>query len=1093
MTITKQTLHSEPGSLSAEELYRIIAEYSADWELLLDNTGRILFCSPSCEKISGHPPEAFYNDPALLQRIIHPTDQPKAEQFKVRLQNKTPVSSTQEPDDELNFRITLPSGQQRWINFICRPAFDSAGNAVGWRCSGRDITNIQDIAEIAHQSYQMMQALFNTPNNLAVVLDLDGTILMANETISSRSGRTPEEMIGLNMFKLLPPHLANSRQITIDKVVQTKQTLRFVDHGVRAVLESYVHPIFDDHGEVIQIAVLAQDITEQHQALLALRNNEATIRALINAPSDMIILLDQDGVILTTNDAYAKTTSFSVPELIGKKLWAFYPPHVVEFRKRIFDEVFKTGKPQRIEDSSPSGQIFDSIVYPIFDDQGNVDRVVVLARNITEYKRTFAALQASEARYRALVDTSPDAIFLTNLRGHLQMANQQFLDMFGYTSLGEMQVADMTIDNLVIKRDRRRIIKVGRKTVLKGSIRNLEFTGMRSNGKTFPIETSASAILDDRGQPTGIMAALRDVSERKAIEETMHADRTTIRALINGPLDVTGVFDLQGKVLIMNESYAQLYGKTPEETVGVNLWDMIPPEEAREAQATLKKVLNTRQTFRYTRDEGQAAYDIVIYPLFDRNNEIDRFAVLGRDITELKHAERALEKHRLELEKLVAERTAELADANQELLAQVQERARAEQLAQQSARRAEALARVAARLNAQIDLKSTLETVCIETAQVVNYESCSVILYDEEKNDLYLAATSLITTNPEMEEQMISISRTTYHDFVQAQGEIVEIPEVYFPGEMPTLKKTTPLLNQVSHPAYTVVSIPLHHNRRFIGSLNAVTKGNSHLPSKAECDLLTALAGQASVAIANARLYQQAQEGRERLKTFSQQLVQTLEDERKKLSLELHDQIGQMITYFRMVLNMGLKTARQSQALTPRMAAEINRSLNLAEDLMQRVRNLSSGLRPALLDDFGLTPALRAHFDQYHGQTGIKVDFKHNLPEGIRFSNEVETTAFRLIQEALTNAARYAGVQQVTVRLWSDKQTLELIIEDQGCGFDAERVLKTKHSGGLPGMIERTTWIGGVVEIESQPGAGVCITADLPLNFSEIISSERIS
>src|SRR5262249_8395019 len=142
------------------------------------------------------------------------------------------------------------------------------------------------------------------------------------------------------------------------------------------------------------------------------------------------------------------------------------------------------------------------------------------------------------------------------------------------------------------------------------------------------------------------------------------------------------------------------------------------------------------------------------------------------------------------------------------------------------------------------------------------------------------------------------------------------------------------------------------------------------------------------------------------------------------------------------------------------------------DELMGRVRELSLNLRPAMLDDLGLLPALLWHFDRYTAQTGIAVAFKHSGLEGRRFASELETAAYRITQEALTNVARHARVREATVRLWAAQDSLCVQIEDQGTGFDPKAVLGTGHSSGLSGMRERASLLGGRLIIDSLLGGG---------------------
>ncbi len=162
------------------------------------------------------------------------------------------------------------------------------------------------------------------------------------------------------------------------------------------------------------------------------------------------------------------------------------------------------------------------------------------------------------------------------------------------------------------------------------------------------------------------------------------------------------------------------------------------------------------------------------------------------------------------------------------------------------------------------------------------------------------------------------------------------------------------------------------------------------------------------------------------------------------------------------------------------VTASLGEAQALVNELMALVRDLSLDLRPAMLDDLGLLPTLLWHFERYTAQTSVCVTFKHSGLEG-RFAPEVETAAYRIVQEALTNVARHAGVSEVTVRLWADQDTLGVQIEDQGTGFDPEAALAASATTGLAGMRERAVLLGGQLTVESAPGAGTHVTAELPL------------
>ena len=214
----------------------------------------------------------------------------------------------------------------------------------------------------------------------------------------------------------------------------------------------------------------------------------------------------------------------------------------------------------------------------------------------------------------------------------------------------------------------------------------------------------------------------------------------------------------------------------------------------------------------------------------------------------------------------------------------------------------------------------------------------------------------------------------------------------------------------------------------------------------------------------------------EQLQSLSRKLIEIQESERRAIAKELHDEIGQALTGLKLTLEM----ANRSSLGTSREG--IQGALGLANDLVSRVRKLSLDLRPVALDDLGLLPALLWYLERYTRQTGVQVDFRHQGLEERRFGQSIETAAYRIVQEGLTNVARHARIKSVEVRAWVDEDSLSLHIEDHGIGFDTE-VLDQKASSGLTGMHERASILGGTFAIETQPKVGTRLVAELPFSI----------
>jgi signal transduction histidine kinase len=202
-------------------------------------------------------------------------------------------------------------------------------------------------------------------------------------------------------------------------------------------------------------------------------------------------------------------------------------------------------------------------------------------------------------------------------------------------------------------------------------------------------------------------------------------------------------------------------------------------------------------------------------------------------------------------------------------------------------------------------------------------------------------------------------------------------------------------------------------------------------------------------------------------------VVQAQELERQRLARELHDETGQALTS----ILLGLKPLEEALADHPARAA-LTELREQVVSALQDVRRLAVELRPAVLDDYGLVPALERLIDSFAEQRNVGVDFHSALGE-TRLPSEVETTLYRVVQEALTNIVKHANAKHISVSLARRESGVAAVIEDDGAGFDLRAV--REDGVGLIGMRERLALLDGRLEIESRPGAGTTIVAEVPL------------
>ena len=226
------------------------------------------------------------------------------------------------------------------------------------------------------------------------------------------------------------------------------------------------------------------------------------------------------------------------------------------------------------------------------------------------------------------------------------------------------------------------------------------------------------------------------------------------------------------------------------------------------------------------------------------------------------------------------------------------------------------------------------------------------------------------------------------------------------------------------------------------------------------------------------RLLDQSRRLQEELRTLSRRILSAQEEERKRISRELHDLVAQTLTGINVHLaNLRIEAVQNTAGFTKNIA----RTQKLVERSVDKVHRFARELRPALLDDLGLVPALHSFMKSFTEETGIRVSL--TAFAGVEtLSSAKRTTLYRVAQEALTNVARHAHAGRADVRIKQLPNAVRMQIKDDGRSFDAERLLHSRKNKrmGLLGMRERVEMVGGKFTIESTPGNGTTIAAQIP-------------
>ena len=287
------------------------------------------------------------------------------------------------------------------------------------------------------------------------------------------------------------------------------------------------------------------------------------------------------------------------------------------------------------------------------------------------------------------------------------------------------------------------------------------------------------------------------------------------------------------------------------------------------------------------------------------------------------------------------------------------------------------------------------------------------------------------------------------------------------------------------------LAMPLAVGGRTIGSLVFCTLYDATPLTLRDAALARAIADQLSIAIENATLYDEVQQSGKVRGELLHRVVSAQEAERQRIARELHDGTGQTLT----ALGLGLAAAADRLDNDPeavrRQLADM-KAMNA--QVLQEVHNVIADLRPSILDNLGLLPALRGHIRAFEQRTGIQAQL---LTQGksARLKPDIETTVFRIVQESLTNVVRHAGASSVLVQVVFGESDVRLSVDDDGRGFDVAAALAAadgRAAWGLLGIGERASLVGGTAEIDSRPGQGTTVRVAIPDPYKQDRSADFV-
>ena len=532
-----------------------------------------------------------------------------------------------------------------------------------------------------------------------------------------------------------------------------------------------------------------------------------------------------------------------------------------------------------------------------------------------------------------------------------------------------------------------------------------------------------------RPAPGGILRIYAtEITRRHRRKAALRESEERFLSLVRHVSDMTSVLDAEGVISYESPAVERILGVTPQERIKTRIFDHVHPEDKGPVQNILRELWDrpgSRRTFEYRmRDrEGSWRHFEAVGSNLLEDPAVKGIVLNSRDVTERRQVDESL---RRSLDVLLA-----LHEAGQILGSTLE----AEEIGD---RLLGIMQRISSLTTAVVSLPDGMPDGRGELRvwRAIGFES------------LWRRARY----TPEARATLYAVLET---------------------GERRTFRLEPP---DPDERPLVAMCLPLRMRDRVLGVLEIY--GPDSLREEDTVGILESLTGQAASALENARLYRELTEREHRLQDLVGRLIQTQEEERRRVSYDVHDGLAQVAAAAHQHLQA---FARRYPPDSEKSRQDLGRALDLVQQTVGEARRIIAALRPTALDDFGLTAAISLEVKGLKDD-GWQVEYSEDIREE-RLPFAVETALFRVAQEALRNARKHANTNQLRIELHHEPEKVCLSVRDRGSGFNPA-ALESGGPGervGLSGMQERIGMLGGKLRIRSWPGAGTLISAEVPL------------
>jgi PAS domain S-box-containing protein len=1102
----------EEALRSSEAEYRLLAE-NVNEAIVVACNGMLTYVNRAAAEIVGYSIEELTSRSFI--DLIHPADRQKI----VERYETMPGGGTLSSDNA--FRAITKDEKTVWVEASALPiSWDGKSASLAFLT---DITEHRRLADALKQSEEKLRAMLESVAEGIAVSDMEGNILEANEAAIRLFGGSKEKLLGINGFDLVAPSdfarsLEDYNTILREGHIGTRQYSFFRMDGTEYPAEVNVSLIRDVSGEPVGAICINRDITERKRMEDALRKSEAEYRLLVENANEAIVVICE-GIICYANPKVTEHTGYSIEELMSISFIDLIHPDDKEtilrnHERRLQGEPFPKGYTIKfIAKDGTTRWAETSAELVSWDDK---PAVLLFVTDVTERKKVEESLRKSEAEYRLLVDNSNEGITVV-CDGMVCYSNRRTSEMSGYT---KEELLFRPFVDFLSPEDREKAVEryqltVGSKQFPKDY--SISFIDKFGNGKWVEV----NSVLSTWEDKPATLNFVNDITERKRAEEALLKSEAEYRLLVENANEVIVV--VCGDVVrFANRKTVEMSGYSREELLSMPFSNFIHPDD----MAIMIEMHSQRL-------KGEPLTNSHPIRTIDKNGNIRWVDVNGvsitwegqpatlnfvNDITERKRAEEALRKSEAEYRLLVENANEAIVVVCGDIVrfanpkaAEISGYSREELMSMPFSNFVypDDIATMINRRSQRLEGKPFNIPYPIRTINKdgsIRWIEVNGVLITWEDKPATLNFVSDITEHKRMEEALQK-SEAEYRLLVENANEaIIVAADGNFLFTNPKATEVTgyskeellatPFIDFI-HPDDRQM-VKERHLRRLRGErfpgvypiriIDKVGKTrwielNSILVSWGDRPATLNFVNEITERM---KAEKEAKKYRAELSRLSAHLQSVMEGERKRIAHEIHDELGQQLTALKMDLSwIGKNIPKKEEPLIEKIKA-MSKYIDATIDT---VRKISTDLRPAILDDFGLLAAIESHLEEFQRRTGIKCKVAPRSCE-VDLGQGRNMALFRIVQEALTNVARHANAANVEVSLKQRNGSVVLQIKDDGRGVKDEEINSSK-SIGIVGMRERARLYNGQMQIKGNPGKGTTVKVIIPCK--EESSAEDIS